>query len=269
MYPKTANDSAEVTRSGPRIGRDHAGGVLIDLRDDPRPPAPDPIRDTVGVPSHLELVRAAPFPLQPLRHRLALRLFDLMAVLAIAIAAIPMIVLVTGILSLTSGRPVFYSQERTGRGGMTFRCLKFRTMRPDAEDRLHAVLQDPNLAAEWARSRKLTADPRVTPIGRLLRLLDIDELPQLWNVMRGEMSLVGPRPIPMNEVELFGPDLRAVLSVKPGMTGLWQVSGRNRLTHAQRVALDVQYAREQSLTTNVKLLAKTLKMLTDKSQYIE
>jgi undecaprenyl-phosphate galactose phosphotransferase len=157
------------------------------------------------------------------------------------------------------GGPVFYGQTRIGRGGRRFRCLKFRTMAIDAERQLQALLaSDPVAAREWAETQKLTLDPRVTAIGALLRRTSLDELPQLLNVLRGEMSLVGPRPIIDDEVARYAADIATYCAVRPGLTGLWQVSGRSQTSYARRVQLDVSYVRNWSLLRDLSILLRTV-----------
>jgi undecaprenyl-phosphate galactose phosphotransferase len=155
---------------------------------------------------------------------------------------------------------VFFRQERMGRGRRLFRCVKFRTMYVDGDARLHAHLRArPERRAEWERFRKLKSfDPRVTRVGRVLRRLSIDELPQLINVWRNEMSLVGPRPYLPVEAERMGDFRETVLKAPPGITGLWQVSGRNDLTFEQRLRLDEYYVRNWSLWMDVVVLLKTV-----------
>jgi exopolysaccharide production protein ExoY len=157
------------------------------------------------------------------------------------------------------GGPATFAHYRVGGGGRLFRCFKFRTMGPDAERALRELLEsDAALREEWRRYFKLTNDPRVTPIGRWLRCSSLDELPQLINVLRGEMALVGPRPIPLTELRLYGPARWQYLSVLPGMTGLWQVSGRNRISYERRVQLDEEYVRNRSIWLDCWILAKTV-----------
>ena len=161
---------------------------------------------------------------------------------------------------MTSRGPAFYRHERVGRSGRPIGCLKLRTMVVDADGRLAELLaSDPALAEEFALTFKLKKDPRVTRLGHLLRRTSLDELPQLVNVLRGEMSLVGPRPITEEEMRRYGQYMPIVLSARPGMTGLWQVSGRNDVSYATRVALDVQYAFGQSLGGDLSILARTVR----------
>jgi undecaprenyl-phosphate galactose phosphotransferase len=157
------------------------------------------------------------------------------------------------------GGPALYEQTRIGRGGRHFRCWKFRTMVVGAEQRLLALLaSDPAAAAEWAETQKLTSDPRVTGIGAVLRRTSLDELPQLLNVLHGDMSLVGPRPITDAEVERYADDIATYCAVRPGVTGLWQVSGRSQTSYAHRVQLDVRYVRNWSLLWDLSILLRTI-----------
>jgi lipopolysaccharide/colanic/teichoic acid biosynthesis glycosyltransferase len=180
---------------------------------------------------------------------LALALFALLSPLMIALAW----------LIRRDGGPATFEHFRVGRGGRLFRCVKFRTMRPDAERALLELLaRDPALLEEWRRAQKLSCDPRVTPLGRWLRRSSLDELPQLINVLRGEMALVGPRPVTVPELRRYGAVRWQYLSVPPGMTGLWQVSGRNRTTYERRVELDELYVGRRSAWLDCKILAKTV-----------
>jgi lipopolysaccharide/colanic/teichoic acid biosynthesis glycosyltransferase len=157
------------------------------------------------------------------------------------------------------GAPATFEHYRVGCGGRLFRCIKFRTMRPDAEGALREVFErSPELRAEWERDHKLAKDPRVTAVGKWLRRFSLDELPQLLNVLRGEMALVGPRPITVAELRRYGAVRWQYLSVLPGMTGLWQVSGRNRTGYERRVELDRQYVQNRSAWLDCKILAKTV-----------
>jgi lipopolysaccharide/colanic/teichoic acid biosynthesis glycosyltransferase len=160
---------------------------------------------------------------------------------------------------LQDGGPVLFAHRRLGHAGRPFRCLKFRTMVVDADDTLDLLLQnDPDARREWAADRKLKQDPRITRLGEFLRKSSLDELPQLINVLRGEMSVVGPRPIVEAEVPRYGRWYRYYRAVRPGMTGLWQISGRNHLDYRRRVALDVLYVRRCSFLGNVSILFRTI-----------
>ena len=158
------------------------------------------------------------------------------------------------------GGPALFGHLRVGLDGRSFRCVKFRSMRPDADAALLALLStDPAARAEWEANRKLRNDPRVTALGRFLRISSLDELPQLWNVLRGDMSLVGPRPVTQHElVQHYGPAAAWYTQVRPGLTGPWQVSGRSMTSYPERVAMDVDYVRNRSFRRDVALLTLTV-----------
>ena len=161
-----------------------------------------------------------------------------------------------------SGPTVIFAHRRAGRHGMPFPCYKFRTMVPDAGAALEAhLVANPPAAREWSETRKLKNDPRITPLGRWLRQSSVDELPQLFNILLGHMSFVGPRPITFDEFRFYGGTARDYLSVKPGLTGLWQTSGRSELSYAERVAFDRAYARNRSIFLDVLILFKTVPAL--------
>ena len=171
----------------------------------------------------------------------------------------PLFVILPILIKLTSRGPVFYRQERLGRNGKPFKVWKFRSMYADAEDRLQKVLAaDASVAAEWSRNFKLADDPRITPLGRFLRKTSLDELPQLFNVFAGDMALIGPRPIVRDEVKYYGDAYAVFSSVRPGVTGLWQVSGRSDTDYARRVALDTSYVLNWSPWMDVWILVRTV-----------
>ena len=156
----------------------------------------------------------------------------------------------------------FYRQPRLGRNGKVFNLLKFRTMYQNADQILAENLaRDPFMNHEWDSYQKLRKDPRVTRMGRFLRKFSLDELPQLWNVLVGEMSLVGPRPMMTNQSELYGDSYKEYTQVAPGITGLWQVSGRNRTTFARRAELDTEYIQRWSVWLDILILIKTIKVV--------
>jgi len=166
------------------------------------------------------------------------------------------------LVKISSPGPVFYVQKRVGRGYKHFGCIKFRTMRADADAVLTRVLaQSPALRQEFERDFKLRDDPRITPIGKFLRRTSLDELPQFFNVLCGEMSVVGPRPIVDKEIDRYEGYMDEVLSVRPGLTGLWQVSGRNNLSYSKRVRLDLAYARGRSLLLDLAIILRTFGVL--------
>lgn len=187
--------------------------------------------------------------------------FDLVGALALGLIFSPLM-LVIALLLRREGAPVIYRHRRVGRDGKPFECLKFRSMVPDAERKLRELLdRRTDLKDEWLRDHKLRHDPRITTLGRFLRRTSFDELPQLWNVLRGEMSLVGPRPIVREEMMRYGRCLPVYLSAKPGITGLWQVTGRNDTDYRRRVALDVYYIRKRSALLDVYILLKTTRVV--------
>ncbi len=171
----------------------------------------------------------------------------------------PLMILVALAVFCYDGGPVVFAHRRIGRDGRSFPCFKFRSMAVDAEQRLAELLQtDPDARAEWERDHKLRDDPRVTKLGAFLRKTSLDELPQLFNVLRGEMSLVGPRPIVEGEVSKYGKRFKHYCAVKPGITGIWQVSGRNDTTYSARVAMDSIYAQRRSLGLDMAVLFLTV-----------
>jgi exopolysaccharide production protein ExoY len=181
-----------------------------------------------------------------------------LAALVLLLLAGPLMLLVAWAIRRDGG-PATFEHYRVGCGGRLFPCLKFRTMREGAERALRELLErDEAARAEWSRDHKLARDPRVTRLGRWLRASSLDELPQLLNVLRGEMALVGPRPITVPELRRYGGARWGYLSVVPGMTGLWQVSGRNRVTYERRVQLDEQYVATRSAWVDCKILARTV-----------
>jgi len=190
------------------------------------------------------------------------RWLQIATALAILLALSPLLLSVALLILLYDGRPIIYGHYRVGRGGQLFRCLKFRTMVRDSQARLDELLRTDEAARlEWERDRKLTNDPRITPIGRFLRKTSLDELPQLLNVLRGDMLLVGPRPITVAELEKYGRVRWHYLSTMPGVTGLWQVSGRNDLSYDERVNLDRLYVEHRSLWGDLVILFRTVKVV--------
>jgi lipopolysaccharide/colanic/teichoic acid biosynthesis glycosyltransferase len=157
-------------------------------------------------------------------------------------------------------RSLLFGHRRIGKDGRVFKCWKIRTMVVDAERKLHAYLADnPDAAAQWKKDHKLDNDPRITALGQFLRRTSLDELPQIWNVIKGEMSFVGPRPIVRSELHKYGVHRRIYTSVRPGVTGLWQVSGRNDISYDERVQMDLSYVRNIGFPSDVSLVAHTIK----------
>ncbi len=193
--------------------------------------------------------------------RLTKRLFDVVTASLLLLLLSPLL-LALALRIRADGGPAVFRHERVGRNGQAFPCFKFRTMAVDAEQQLHRLLaSDPALQAEWERDHKLKNDPRISPVGHFLRRTSLDELPQLFNVIRGEMSLVGPRPIVQSELVKYGADADYFLMVRPGITGLWQVSGRNDVDYEQRVYLDTWYVKNWSLWYDIAILFKTVRVV--------
>jgi Undecaprenyl-phosphate galactose phosphotransferase WbaP len=186
------------------------------------------------------------------------RTFDVLLTVFGGLLAVPLLLLLGTMVLVTSRGPAFYAQTRVGQGGRLFKAWKFRSMIADADHVLANYLEiHPELRAEWERDHKLRQDPRITWFGRFLRRSSLDELPQLWNVLRGEMSLIGPRPIVQDEVKFYTNRFHLYGKLKPGMTGLWQVSGRNDTTYAERVDFDSYYVRNWSIWLDLVILART------------
>lgn len=172
---------------------------------------------------------------------------------------LPLLAIIALAIFLQDGGPVVFAHRRVGQSGKHFYCLKFRSMAADAEARLADLLaSNPQARAEWALDHKLKSDPRITKLGNFLRKSSLDELPQLFNVLRGEMSLVGPRPIVDSEVSRYGHRFQHYCAVKPGITGLWQISGRNDVSYRQRVAMDCTYARSKNVALDLWILVATV-----------
>lgn len=188
----------------------------------------------------------------------AKRAFDLL----LSVISLPFLVPVITVLYILvrlDGGSGFFGHRRVGRDGRMFRCWKLRTMVPDAQQQLDALLKsDPVARAEWEKDHKLRDDPRITRMGRFLRKTSLDELPQIWNVLKGEMSLIGPRPVTAPELERYRGHKPVYLSLRPGITGLWQVSGRNSVSYDERVRLDAAYFHDGSFSSDVRILVQTV-----------
>jgi Undecaprenyl-phosphate galactose phosphotransferase WbaP len=189
------------------------------------------------------------------------RTFDLLIGSIFAVFSVPLIGAIALLIKMNSKGPVLHVQERLGYQGRTFRCLKFRSMQVNGDEQLTAYLKaNPQLAAEWDRYAKLkTHDPRLTPVGSFLRRWSLDEIPQIFNVLKGDMSLVGPRPYLLREKERIGKDLPTIVAARPGMTGFWQVNGKNHVTIDDRVRLEVWYVRNWSIWLDIIILVKTFR----------
>ena len=190
------------------------------------------------------------------------RIVDITLALSGILLLTPLLIICFLATIATSRGPAIFRHRRVGFNGKHFDCYKFRTMVTDAPERLRKLLEsDPAAAAEWTANRKLRNDPRVTAIGAILRKSSLDELPQLFNVLKGNMSIVGPRPVTDDELERYSTAIGAYLACRPGITGLWQVSGRSTTTYDKRVACDAFYARNWSMTLDAKILIVTIPSL--------
>jgi Undecaprenyl-phosphate galactose phosphotransferase WbaP len=218
----------------------------FDLPDVSVSATPLRMRPRVSGPEHL------------FRYRVVKRSLDVGSVLLLSILLLPLMLVVAAAVWLSSPGSVLFSHRRIRRHGEFFTMWKFRTMCINSGEVLEQYLNaHPEARAEWRATHKLKCDPRVTRVGKFLRRTSLDELPQLWNVLNGTMSLVGPRPIVAAEVEKYGDRFWDYCAVKPGITGLWQVSGRSELSYTQRVELDRLYAQNWSLTTDARILLRT------------
>ncbi len=190
------------------------------------------------------------------------RTIDIILALSGIVLLAPLLFICFILTVATSPGPALFRHRRVGFNGAHFDCFKFRTMAADSQERLSRLLEtDREAAAEWQANRKLRHDPRVTFIGDILRKSSLDELPQLFNVLKGHMSIVGPRPVTEEELERYDSSVSAYLACRPGITGLWQVSGRSKTTYSKRVAFDAYYAHNWSLALDIKILIVTIPSL--------
>ncbi len=186
-------------------------------------------------------------------------LFDKLFAAFALVTLAPVMALIAIAIRIGEPGPVFYKHKRIGQSGRSFDCIKFRSMRIDSADVLAQLLEtDPVARAEWARDQKLANDPRIHPVGRFLRKTSLDELPQFWNVLKGDMSIVGPRPIIKDEAVRYGVHYADYCAVRPGITGAWQVGGRNLTSYDHRVALDVDYVRNATLIDDFRIVFQTV-----------
>jgi lipopolysaccharide/colanic/teichoic acid biosynthesis glycosyltransferase len=189
----------------------------------------------------------------------AKRAFDIAFSLFVLTIFSPLYLILAVAIAISSPGPIFYAQERVGKNYKRFRCLKFRTMVNNADEMLASIMaESPQLQSEFADNFKLKDDPRITPIGKFLRLTSLDEFPQFWNVLKGDMSVVGPRPLVPEELQKYGNRMERVLSIRPGITGLWQVSGRNDIPYPQRVQMDVYYVSARSWLLDIWIIVNTI-----------
>ena len=190
---------------------------------------------------------------------LAKRIFDIVFSLFVLTIFSPVYLILTISIALNSRGPIFYVQQRIGKDRRPFNCIKFRTMVDNAEEMLEAIVENSEeMRREFQDNYKLKQDPRITKIGRFLRLTSLDEFPQFWNVLKGEMSVVGPRPLVPEELSKYGRKIDTVLTIKPGITGLWQVSGRNDIPYPKRVQIDVYYATSHNWLLDLWIVYKTI-----------
>jgi len=195
-------------------------------------------------------------------YQLSKRGLDISVSFVLLLLAMPLLLIIAALVKATSKGPVFFAHRRLGHNGKEFDCLKFRTMSADAEERLK---RDPSLRQQFEEKFKLEDDPRITPLGNFLRRTSLDELPQLFHVLRGDMSLVGPRPIVENELSKYSIYANKLLSVKPGLSGLWQVCGRSHTTYPQRVMMDMHYIDHRCFSLDLQLLLLTASAVVKKS----
>lgn len=225
-------------------------------------------RDGFGRPkrSRASDRRVAPNRVVPNAARTRKRLFDLTVASLALVVLSPVFAVIAVAIKIWDPGPVFFAHVRIGQNGRAFLCLKFRTMIPQSKQVLEYFLaSDPEAKREWSVTRKLKYDPRVTRFGRILRRTSLDELPQLINVVRGDMSLVGPRPIVKSELTYYGRRKSDYLSVRPGITGLWQVSGRSDTNYPERVSLDLEYIRTMSLFKDCIILLRTVRAVASRA----
>lgn len=190
---------------------------------------------------------------------LAKRSFDITAAALALILFSPIFLMIAALVKFSDNGPILYGHRRIGHNGRSFKCLKFRTMAVNGDEVLRNHLKaNPQAAEEWRATRKLKTDPRVTVVGTVLRKLSLDELPQLFNILRGEMSVVGPRPVVDEELNLYDSFAAYYLTTRPGLTGLWQISGRNDVSYETRIAFDTQYVQNWSLIGDVAIIVKTI-----------
>ncbi len=188
----------------------------------------------------------------------AKRVLDLFLLLAASPVIIPVVLVTALAVKLTSPGPVFYGHKRVGKDGKEFKCWKFRSMVINADKMLDEILKDPVMAAEWEKDRKFTNDPRVTKIGKFLRKTSLDEFPQFFNVLTGEMSFIGPRPVTQPELDKYGKKADLILSVQPGLSGMWQISGRSDTGYEERITLDAYYIQNWSVWLDIWIIIKTI-----------
>lgn len=201
-------------------------------------------------------------PLAALNGNLVKRLFDIIFALLILTLFSPVYFILMALIAFNSQGPIFYVQQRVGKNHKPFNCIKFRTMVNNADEILETMMSNSDqMRQEFQDSYKLKRDPRITKIGKFLRLTSLDEFPQFWNVLKGDMSVVGPRPLVPQELPKYGRKINTVLQIKPGITGLWQVSGRNDIPYPKRVQIDVYYATSHNWLLDLWIIFKTINVV--------
>lgn len=203
-----------------------------------------------------------PFLVDFLHGAAAKRLFDIVFSFTVLIVFSPLYFLLILLIAASSSGPIFYVQKRVGKNYRRFDCIKFRTMVENADELLLEMLESsPRMRREFQANFKLRRDPRITWIGYFLRITSLDEFPQFWNVLKGDMSVVGPRPLVEEELPKYGDYMDRVLTIRPGITGLWQVSGRNDIPYPKRVQIDVHYANHRNLWLDIWIIVRTIKVV--------
>jgi Undecaprenyl-phosphate galactose phosphotransferase WbaP len=196
---------------------------------------------------------------QSINGEFAKRLFDIVFSLLVLILFSPVYLILGLLIALSSEGPIFYIQERVGKNYKPFNCIKFRTMVSNADEMLIQMMEtSPHLRQEFEANFKLKKDPRITTIGRFLRITSLDEFPQFWNVLKGDMSVVGPRPLVAEELPKYGCYIDQILTIRPGITGLWQVSGRNDIPYPRRVQIDLYYVKFRTFWLDLWIVLKTI-----------
>ncbi len=197
-----------------------------------------------------------------MNYKILKRFLDFLFSFLLIIFLIPLFIIIGILIKTSSKGSIIYIQKRMGKNNTTFSCYKFRTMYPQSKYLLKKILiTNPNLKNEFKKTRKMINDPRITPIGKFLRFSSLDELPQIFNVLMGDMSFIGPRPIVKSEIKKYGKDFEKAFSVCPGISGLWQVSGRNNLSYERRIELDMFYSKNINFILDIKIFIKTFKVI--------
>ncbi|MBD2293896.1 sugar transferase [Anabaena sphaerica FACHB-251] len=199
---------------------------------------------------------------QDLNGEFAKRLFDIAFSLSVLILFFPIYIILALLIAVSSEGPIFYVQERVGKNYHRFKCIKFRTMVSNADEILVQMMEtSPELRQEFASTFKLKQDPRITKIGHFLRITSLDEFPQFWNVLKGDMSVVGPRPLVVEELPKYGCHIDEILTIRPGITGLWQVSGRNDIPYPRRIQIDLHYVKFRNFWLDLCIILKTINVV--------